>query len=277
MLPLPPSCCLQDISLNIGGATTIFGALREFTKTDYLQGADGRYTPRTTTNASTCYSHTCTASCSIQVRQVQRAWASDKAPGAARSARHIGAALEALLLPWLWSEAGQDRELWLQTRCAQVPHQPRGASRHAPRHAYPIHCAYPCLVEAFVVQGTHEDESKYTLAGVVVHHGMSLSSGHYIAYVRGRKKGADPTRRWFKMNDSHVSTPHTHIHTCALWKRCAHGIAPALDSPQVSRVDIREVLSCKAYLVRSLPSVACQPLLCANAGSPPPHTHTVIL
>ena len=40
---------------------------------------------------------------------------------------------------------------------------------------------------------------KYRLVGVVVHHGHSSHSGHYVAYVRG------PNEQWYHMNDSQVS------------------------------------------------------------------------
>ena len=41
--------------------------------------------------------------------------------------------------------------------------------------------------------------AEYDLVSVVAHHGSSLTSGHYTAYVRG---GGD---RWFHLDDSRVS------------------------------------------------------------------------
>ena len=40
---------------------------------------------------------------------------------------------------------------------------------------------------------------EYELIGMVVHHGHSSHSGHYVAFVRG------PNKQWYEMNDSQVS------------------------------------------------------------------------
>lgn len=42
--------------------------------------------------------------------------------------------------------------------------------------------------------------SAYTLTGIIVHHGHSTRSGHYVAYVKA------PNGTWYEMNDSQVKT-----------------------------------------------------------------------
>lgn len=57
-----------------------------------------------------------------------------------------------------------------------------------------------------ISRGAHPADSRvspgqYELHGVVVHHGFSANSGHYLAYV---KDGVPPTGHWHCMNDSQV-------------------------------------------------------------------------
>jgi len=48
--------------------------------------------------------------------------------------------------------------------------------------------------------GTRTALVRYELAGVVVHHGDSSHSGHYVAFVKA------PNGNWYEMNDTHVSS-----------------------------------------------------------------------
>lgn len=56
---------------------------------------------------------------------------------------------------------------------------------------FPAHLSLPCAKSKQPVE--------YDLTGVVVHHGTTTQSGHYIAYVKA-SNGI-----WYEMNDSHVS------------------------------------------------------------------------
>ena len=47
--------------------------------------------------------------------------------------------------------------------------------------------------------GGGSGEGRFSLCGVVVHHGYSVHSGHYIAYVKS------PSQQWFQMDDEEVS------------------------------------------------------------------------
>lgn len=59
--------------------------------------------------------------------------------------------------------------------------------------AFPLQLALPLTDDSTTT------EAKYELFGVVVHHGSSVHSGHYIAYVRA------PSGQWCEMDDSSVS------------------------------------------------------------------------
>ena len=54
-------------------------------------------------------------------------------------------------------------------------------------------------------QGQHPKSSTYDLAGIVVHHGGSVHSGHYVAFVRGA------SGLWFQMDDNRVSNVNKHV------------------------------------------------------------------
>lgn len=56
---------------------------------------------------------------------------------------------------------------------------------------FPLQLALPCTKSKNPVQ--------YDLTGVVVHHGSTTHSGHYIAYVKA------PNGIWYEMNDSNVA------------------------------------------------------------------------
>jgi hypothetical protein len=56
---------------------------------------------------------------------------------------------------------------------------------------FPAHLSLPCTKSKQPVE--------YDLTGVVVHHGSTTHSGHYIAYVKA------PNGSWYEMNDSCVS------------------------------------------------------------------------
>ena len=56
---------------------------------------------------------------------------------------------------------------------------------------------------------------RYKLHAVVVHHGNSLWSGHYTAYVL---REAGSSTQWYHINDDYVQKVRT-----GLWSRvCAH-------------------------------------------------------
>lgn len=54
-------------------------------------------------------------------------------------------------------------------------------------------------------QGQHPKISTYDLSGIVVHHGGSVHSGHYVAFVRGA------SGLWFQMDDNRVSNVNKHV------------------------------------------------------------------
>ena len=60
-----------------------------------------------------------------------------------------------------------------------------------------VPCSNPDPVPGAAAGGSHT--VPYELHGVVVHHGHSVHSGHYIAYVKA------PNGQWHEMNDSTVT------------------------------------------------------------------------
>lgn len=59
--------------------------------------------------------------------------------------------------------------------------------------------SFPIQLTIPLTDDTRTSQAKYELCGVVVHHGTSVHSGHYIAYVKS------PCGQWCEMNDCNVS------------------------------------------------------------------------
>ena len=91
--------------------------------------------------------------------------------------------------------------------------------------------------EWFTVSITPGNFAQYRLVGVILHHGATLTAGHYTAYVRSRS--LDESQVFFECNDSYVrkatvaevlNNPEAYI----LWYRREAGISQAVmpDIPQ---------------------------------------------
>jgi hypothetical protein len=62
------------------------------------------------------------------------------------------------------------------------------------------HVSFEQTLELLLSDDGGGSKAVYDLCGVVVHHGGSVHSGHYVAYVRS------PGLQWYEMNDNHVSS-----------------------------------------------------------------------
>ena len=107
---------------------------------------------------------------------------------------------------------------------------------------------------------------KYELYGVIVHHGSSTHSGHYIAYVKAANGS------WYEMNDSHVSAVSVQKVLCCqayiLFYSKAKVTAPAPPAP-VSTPAITPAAECDGKKVSTERPLAPTPTAAAaTAGKP---------